>query len=182
MKPSKPSSPAGKPRKGPGFLEAIVALSILVSLSGVVMPAVGEQVVEARTNRAHADMLEISAGLAHYSNDTRFLPTGVQGRTNVAWLYGPGVIPAGHEFGTGGEARALDDALLNASFGGEAWNGPYVAHLEPDPWGHAYLVNVEGWINQREHAIVVSAGPDGIVETAPDDTHPAGDDLVYRMD
>jgi hypothetical protein len=154
----------------------------LVSLSGVVMPAVGEQVVQARTNQAYTEMIDIAEGLAHYSNDTRFLPTGVQGRTNVAWMYGPGEIPGGHQFGTGGEARSLDDALLNASLGGEAWSGPYADELQSDPWGHAYLVNVEGWINQREHAIVVSAGPDGIVETAPDATSPAGDDLLYLMD
>ena len=181
MKPSKPSTSNSK-RKGPGFLEAIVALSILVSLSGVVMPAVGEQVGQARTNQAYADMIDIAAGLAHYSKDTRFLPTGVQGRTNLAWLYGPGEIPGGHDFGTGGEARALDDALMNAALGGDAWNGPYADELSADPWGHAYLVNVEGWINQREHAIVVSAGPDGVVETAPDATAPGGDDLLYLMD
>ena len=51
-----------------------------------------------------------------------------------------------------------------------------------DPWGHAYLVNVEGWVNPREHALVLSAGPDGIVQSEADATHPAGDDLLLVID
>jgi type II secretory pathway pseudopilin PulG len=176
------TEPSKRRRKGPGFLEAIVALSILVSLSGVLMPAVGEQVMKSRVDQADKDMIDIARGLAHYSRDTLFLPTGVQGRTNVAWMYGPGEIPAGQQFGTGGEARPLADALSNDTMGGPAWAGPYIAGLTADPWGHAYLVNVDGWVNAREHAIVVSAGPDGRVQTPPTATAAVGDDLLYVMD
>jgi len=176
---SKPSTRRGK---GPGYLEALVAMSILVSLSGVLMPAVGEQVGQARVDQAYAEMIDIAKGLAQYSRDTLYLPTGVQGRTNVAWMYGPGEIPAGQQFGSGGEARPLQDALSNNTMGGDAWAGPYGGTLAADPWGHAYLVNVDGWVNAREHAVVVSAGPDGIVQTLPISSAPSGDDLLYVMD
>ncbi len=168
--------------KPSGVLEALVALSILVSLSGVLMPVVGEEVGAAREAEALGEMQSIAAGLAAYSRDTLFLPTGVRGRTNVAWLYSPGAIPAGHGFGEGGEARPLDDVLLSANMGGPGWNGPYVSDLRSDPWGNAYLVNVEGWVNVREHAMVLSAGPDGIVQTPCHATQAEGDDLLLIID
>ena len=34
-----------------------------------------------------------------YVRDTLTLPTGVEGRTNITWLYGPGHIPAEQPFG-----------------------------------------------------------------------------------
>ncbi len=167
----------------PGVLEALVALSVLMALSGLLMPVVGDQVGESRRLTALSDLQGISEGLAAYSRDTRYLPTGTEGRTNVAWLYGPGSIPAGNPFGSGIDARALDDALLNDSMGKDRWAGPYVRNgLQPDPWGHSYLVNVDGWLTERERALVLSAGPDGEVQTAADATRPAGDDLLIVLD
>jgi len=167
----------------PGMLEALVGLSVLVALSGVLMPAVAEEAGESRRISALADMQSIGEGLARYAQDTLFLPTGVQGRTNVAWLYGPGNIPAGQPFGQGGEGRALDDALLRPAMGGERWAGPYVAGgLAPDPWGNAYLVNADGWLTPQERPMVLSAGPNGVVETAADARAPGGDDLLLLLD
>jgi hypothetical protein len=167
----------------PGLLEGLVAGSVLLALSGVLMPRIGEQVGESRQLQAQSDLQGIAEGLAAFSRDTLYLPTGVQGRTNVAWLYGPGRIPAGHAFGSGGEARSLDDALLNDAMGGSHWAGPYVqGGLGPDPWGQSYLVNVDGWLTERESALVLSAGPDGIVQTAPDAARPAADDLALVLD
>ncbi len=183
-----PSAPAPAPavarkaRHRPGVLEALIALCILVSLSGVLMPAIGSEIGKARQGQVYLDMQAIASGLAAYSRDTLTLPTGVQGRTNVAWLYGPGLMPDGNSFDEGGESRPLDDALLNARMGGTGWKGPYAAALQPDPWGHAYLVNVEGWVDPREHAMVLSAGPNGRVETRPTVTRAAGDDLLLVID
>ena len=63
------------------------------------------------------------------------------------------------------------------------WKGPYVSRLGGDPWGNAYIVsigameadgtrlvaNAKGWI--------ISAGPNGILETEPDGTILGGDDI-----
>lgn len=167
----------------PGFLEAVVGLSVLVALSGVLMPVVRHEVGESRDLDAQRDMQAIAEGLAAWSRDTLFLPTGVEGRTNVAWLYGPGNIPAHQPFATGGEARSLSDVLLNPSMGGERWAGPYAqAGLHADPWGNAYLVNVDGFLSPREQAVILSAGPNGRIESAPDATKAAGDDLLITLD
>jgi hypothetical protein len=166
----------------PGFLEAVVGLSVLVALSGVLMPVVRSSVGESRGLEAQHDMQGIAEGLAAYSHDTLFLPTGVEGRTNVAWLYGPGNIPAGQPFASGGEARSLSDVLQNPSMGGERWSGPYAGPLQADPWGNAYLVNVDGFLSPRERAVILCAGPDGRIESAADATRPAGDDLLLSID
>lgn len=175
-------NPVTRTLSRPGFLEAVVGLSVLMALSGVLMPVVRMEVGENRGLTAQADMQAIQAGIAAYSRDTLILPTGVQGRTNVAWLFGPGNIPAGPALG-GGDARSLGDALLNDSMGGDRWAGPYVpGGLHPDPWGNAYLVNVDGFVSPRQRAQIVCAGPNGRVETAPDAARPSGDDLVLVID
>jgi hypothetical protein len=167
----------------PGFLEAVVGLSVLMALSGVLMPVVRQEVGESRSLQAQRDMQSIAEGLSSYSRDTRFLPTGVEGRTNVAWLFGPGHIPADHAFGSGGEARSLADVLLNPSMGGEHWAGPYArTGLHPDPWGNAYLVSVDGLVSPAQRAVILCAGPDGRIETAPDAVRPAGDDVLLSVD
>lgn len=69
-----------------------------------------------------------------------------------------------------------------------AWNGPYVTQLGLDPWGKTYIVSVgamettgrpvapgaKGWI--------LSAGPNGVLETAPDASVLGGDDIGMLVD
>ncbi|MCB9899682.1 MAG: type II secretion system protein GspG [Planctomycetes bacterium] len=164
-----------------GILEALVGLSILVSLAGVVMPIVGGEIAGSRVEQAQADMLHIVNGLHAYTDDTLFLPTGIRGRTNVSWLYGPGELPQANPFAAGGEARPLSDVLLSDAMGGPGWQGPYLEELQPDPWGRAYLVNVDGLIDARESAMVLSAGPNGICETSAHASFAAGDDVVLPI-
>ncbi len=168
-------------KKKLGWLEGVVGLSVIVALAGVVTPIVGGSTVQQSEDTAQGQMLQILDGLAAYSRDTLYLPTGNQGRTDVSWLYGPGVIPSGNPFASGGEARPIEEALLTPAMGGRNWKGPYLDELLPDPWGNAYLVNVDGLVDTREEAMVLSAGPDGVVQTAAWDRHPAGDDLLLLM-
>jgi len=168
-------------RRPPGLLEALVGLSILVSLSGIVMPIVGAEMSASPEEQALLDMQHIVNGLRDYSQDTLYLPTGDEGRTNVSWLYGPGAVPSDNPFAAGGEARTLDDVLLDGGMGGNKWQGPYLDAVPTDPWGRAYLVNVDGLVDGRERAMVLSAGPDGTVETAPDADRAAGDDIQLPL-
>jgi prepilin-type N-terminal cleavage/methylation domain-containing protein len=75
-----------------------------------------------------------------------------------------------------------------------SWRGPYVSKVGPDPWGRAYIVHTgamqrngcpvgspaacaaplaagRGWI--------LSAGPDGNIDTGPNVTELAGDDIGH---
>jgi type II secretory pathway pseudopilin PulG len=171
----------GRKRRKAGVLEALVAMSILVSLSGVLMPAVSTRLSGARAEEAILDMQRIASGIAQYSQQTLTYPTGKNGRTNVACLYGPGSIPSS-SFGQGSESRPLEDVLMTNAMGGDAWAGPYVDGLQADPWGNAYLVNAEGWVLPGHHAMIVSAGPDGIVQTTSKDIEAAEDDILLIVD
>ncbi|MBI4609178.1 MAG: prepilin-type N-terminal cleavage/methylation domain-containing protein [Candidatus Rokubacteria bacterium] len=69
-----------------------------------------------------------------------------------------------------------------SSTGTVIWRGAYVARLHADPWGNNYIIsvgameasgspivpNAKGWI--------LSAGPNGVLETAPTDLTLGGDD------
>ena len=171
-----------QPRRRSGrVLEILVALSILICVAGVTIPIIGAEMRASREERALEDMADILGGLRAYTHDTLFLPTGERGRTNVVWLWGPGEIPDNQHFALGGDGRPLQDVLLTNSLGGPGWQGPYVGELQPDPWGHAYLVNVDGLVDGRETPMILCAGPDGIVDTAPDARVVAGDDIALPL-
>lgn len=63
------------------------------------------------------------------------------------------------------------------------WRGPYLRHLTLDPWGRAYVVSVGAMEHDGSPIVpgakgwVLSAGPNGILETAPDAPALAGDDI-----
>ena len=77
---------------------------------------------------------------------------------------------------------------------GTGWNGPYLSgEIDADPWGHAYLVNVgvlgggpsSGDARVACAVFVLSAGPNGIVETPyrqpSSNARACGDDVVVRI-
>ncbi len=180
--PTDTPTPAKKAGPPAGLLEALVAGCVLMSLSGIVMPIVGDEVHTGRMHTAQADTIEIAEALQDWTRSTLFLPTGRMGRTNIAWLYGPGEIPVGNPYTEGGDGAPLADALLNDTMAGDRFVGGYIGELRPDPWGHAYLVNADGWLDHRERAVVLSAGPNGRVDTMPESIYAQGDDILYPLD
>ncbi len=74
----------------------------------------------------------------------------------------------------------------------KTWNGPYYGADKADPWGHKYLCNIGklyDWNSDNDVPIsavfVLSAGPNGIIETSPDqflsEFTAGGDDIVSRV-
>ena len=94
-----------------------------------------------------------------------------------------------------GKADSLARQLItNASSyptsGGRAWKGPYVDAIPAlDPWGRSYLVNIANAdpdAATNKWVVVISAGPDGNLETAADTLGTAnptvgGDDVIARV-
>src|SRR5262249_31030273 len=72
------------------------------------------------------------------------------------------------------------------SFPKAAFRGPYLAHLDTDPWGNQYLLNA-GNLNNTFHAFIISAGPNGSLETTKNQTNTTpitigGDDIISVID
>lgn len=78
----------------------------------------------------------------------------------------------------------------------KVWKGPYVANVSLDPWGHTYIVHVGAMeengipviINSLQNSLgsfdrpegwILSAGPDGLLQTSPTDTVLSGDDIGF---
>jgi len=68
------------------------------------------------------------------------------------------------------------------------WNGPYIESLasKRDPWGNNYLVYVKAMHtystgSTKEYGWIISAGPNGILETAVTAKDLAGDDIGVML-
>jgi hypothetical protein len=134
-------------------------------------------------SRAFGDCQRIAAALTQYVRDTRLFPTGPGGDETVRFLVGDGALPTGNPFddaccsGSPGAGARLADYLTDGTLnGGPRWRGPYLESLGSDPWGHAYLVNVHGYYT-AESVWILSAGPNGVIDTRPGSTTVAGDDV-----
>lgn len=111
-------------------------------------------------------------------------------------LVGAGTIPpvsgqGATEWTTplGPQVGLLDDQLITNAAGyassgegyGGGWRGAYLeSAVRADPWGQRYAVNVKAMRILGADIIVLSAGPDGIVESQfeVDGLPTGGDDIV----
>lgn len=71
---------------------------------------------------------------------------------------------------------------------GRRWQGPYLTWLGLDPWGKAYIVSVGAMepggqpVAPRAKGWILSAGPNGVIDTAPDAAALGGDDIGLIFD
>jgi hypothetical protein len=86
--------------------------------------------------------------------------------------------------------QLITNASAYPNTGGRAWKGPYVDAIPPmDPWGRSYLVNIANAdpdAATNKWVVVISAGPDGNLETAASTLATAnpvagGDDVIARV-
>ncbi|MFT7465629.1 MAG: hypothetical protein ACI9EF_003998, partial [Pseudohongiellaceae bacterium] len=86
------------PKRRSRVLEGVIGLGLLLGLAGVVGPGVADTMEKGRQTSSLAQLQHVVDGLRSYSRDTLTLPTGIKGRTNVSWLYGPGTLPLDNPF------------------------------------------------------------------------------------
>ncbi len=154
---------------------AIGGLSLILTW---LVPILAEERGDALADRALETCRRIAAAVSQYREDTGFAPSGPLGDGSKAWLHGNGVLPSPNVLDRG-ESAPLDTFLVagNPAITGESWRGPYLRPVEPDPWGRAYVVDARSFPGSSERIWVVSAGPDGSIETRAEDSEPRGDDV-----
>jgi prepilin-type N-terminal cleavage/methylation domain-containing protein len=196
------------------LIELTVVLAVIVTLALVLTPAITNFINDARVARTRNDVQTVAAAIIQVYKDTGHFPqwttanAGGPGTTanKVDLLVSPGNVPAvatanlwttgttdtfARQLMTNGPAYALKTA--GSQFG---WNGPYLSsEMGADAWNNRYMVNIgsidttQGVTGQggvtKSAEWVISAGPDGAIETAPAQSVTtallAGDDIGTRV-
>lgn len=135
----------------------VAALVTILLLTFVVPPLAARHVHQQRIAAAEADVARIAEEFA--------VPSGAAGAARL--FHGPGAIP-----------RSAPEAAWLAGISAAPLPG-FASPLGPDPWGNHYVVSITG----HGAVCVLSAGPNGIVETpnpsvAPPHSAAPGDDVV----
>ena len=170
--------------RGFNFVEALVTVAILVTLAGVVVPMVTVHDVDEPTSATDpsADLADIATALGSFVNDTRTFPTGTGGAASYHYLFSDGIQPDHNPFASGPGAHVAR-FLVDVADRPDGWAGPYLRRsIGPDPWGRAYVVNVNGYFSSMERVVVLCAGPNGRIDTTPSSTIAGGDDQIVVLE
>jgi prepilin-type N-terminal cleavage/methylation domain-containing protein len=196
------------------LLEIIVVLAVLGALAAIMTPVVFRYIDDANVSRAQGDTTTIAAAINKMYKDTGRWPVKASGVDNTAWAVGtdpsiltsntgctsastvtvcdtnaPGVGTTAWSYAARGDSltrHLVTNAAGYAVTGNKKWLGPYLDNVSAtDPWGRSYVVNINGAATNKK-VIVVSAGPDGILQTDWADAvetaaTAAGDDIVARV-
>jgi hypothetical protein len=181
--------------------EVTVALMIVSALSAAVSPVVGDLVGDARQVQVASDLNTLAVTFTKFSYDARMTGSADRHWQRADVLVGEGLAPAvadgidaawAGEPGRGRAGRLVDHLQSNAAgyetpgverpaLGLRGWRGPYLSPgINPDAWGHRYVMNVASWSQRRGPLVLLSAGPNGVIETPFDaiGAVPGGDDLI----
>lgn len=183
--------------RGFSVAEVTMILTALSILSAAAAPTLNGYVEDTKLVRAAHDVGTLAVSLVRMFNDVAAERNTAQGWASYDVLVGGGATPAALGAGTDAwaspaDAKAvgvLDDHLITnaasytqrprgATFG---WRGAYLDQpVQPDPWGNRYAVNVRAMRSSNFDTLVLSAGPDGLVESAfeLDGLLTQGDDIV----
>lgn len=183
------------------LIEVIVILAVIAILVAILTPTVLKYIADAQQVRAEEDVKIINTMLNDLIKDTGQYP-GNKLFTSVTrpFICGPGDIPTTGTIwcdNTGPNFRPLSNHLIindpdesggaptaadYRSSGKFRWKGPYIQGLNEDPWGNAYAINASTLVGGDTNPTwVISAGPDGVFQTATTATTLSGDDVGTRV-
>jgi len=172
--------------RGFSLAEVTIMLMTLSVLTAAMSPAIGDYVNDARHIKVADDVRMLAVTFSRFAFDAAKASTSDRDWHGYDVLVGEGLAP---ELGQGGDAAwvldldqhgvgRLDDHLITNAAGYNTsadnpeaiwvrgWRGPYVGSgITPDPWGHRYAINVGGWSRRGAHVVVLSAGPNGQIES-----------------
>lgn len=174
-----------KNESGFTLIEVIVVASIIAILAGILVPLIFKEIDEAKQTRAKADVASISQAMLVMRKDTGQWPVTGTCAAGTTLLYGSGTVPTLGTGWDGATGTATYDSTLSQDSGPcwpTTWKGPYIATVDKDPWGHAYVTNAAAMVASGTPPIwIISAGPDGALQTATTDLTQQSDDIGIRI-
>lgn len=148
--------------QGVGILASAGVIMLAVA---VVVPGEDSRLRDARLRIAIADIQGIGAAFVEVASTAEATATAKLGVVPSVW-YGPGELPQSTQV-----KEAVRWPLRETITHGEH---PPIDRVPVDPWGRAYIIigfNEQAWK-------VLSAGPDGVLDTTSQSTDGAtGDDI-----
>lgn len=172
-------------QKGFTLIEVIVVAGIIAVLAGILVPLIFKEIDESKITRASADVRSISSALIVLKKDTGQWPITASCTPTVTLLQGGGTLPtfALPSWNTAGEGWFQDYLTMdtNGCWPGGIWKGPYMASVPADPWGNRYVINADAFLSPTTAIWIISAGPNGVVDTDVGDTVKAQDDIALRL-
>jgi hypothetical protein len=173
----------------------MTVLTAVTILSGAAAPAVNDYVEQAKRVRVRHDVDTLAVTLMRMANDTPAQAMAPGGWATYDLLVSEGAVPEASGAAAGWTATRedsvgrLDDHLIYNDgryprperYGAFGWRGPYLQQtVAADPWGIRYGVNVHAMRTPDLDTVVLSAGPDGRVDSpfAVDGLPTRADDVV----
>jgi prepilin-type N-terminal cleavage/methylation domain-containing protein len=195
---------SGRGNKGFTLIEVVVVVAVIAILAAILTPFITKYIEDSRAARARNEAQVVAAAVTNFYKDlsrwpnlgptgaavtglysgtianpvTPAPPTGFNGITGAGWA---ALVwdPLWNHLVTNGGLRYPNAAALE-----NRWQGSYATQLPRDPWGRPYVINVGtlSLTGTPPPAVwVLSAGPDGIIQTAMTAASTAGDDVGYRI-
>lgn len=193
---------SAKGRAGFTLVEILAVLGIIAILAAVTTPAVIKHLQDSKVTRATHDVDLIGAALTGFYKDLGHWPTHndtnhSSGDQEIRILWTADGKNPGQAQGVRWTNLTPRDTFENqlvlntpnnraqnayTTTGDAKWAGPYQLRFKCDPWGNRYLCNVRAFHpGITDPAWVISAGPDGILQTRTSDLTIQGDDLGFML-
>lgn len=159
--------------KGFTLIEVIVVAGIIAVLAGILVPIIFKEIDESKLTRAMADTKSISTALTVLKKDVGEWPVSANCNASATELIGAGdhTILTLHASWDGSIPVTYDNFLATnpGCWAAGIWKGPYMATVTKDPWGRPYVTNAADFLTDNP-VWILSAGPDGTIDTAITDT------------
>ncbi len=198
------------------LIEVVVVLAIISVIAAFLTPMLFDYLKESKVIRGKADVRNIAAAITNFNRDMGVWPVykdspfKVDCATVLVLVTDGNDATEGSSVGTwnytwgtaAGTFQSLKGVLHDGKFATgtntyisqvkdpNEWKGPYMSDFKADPWGNKYYVSTEGLKpGSTKAAFVLSAGPNGLIETniQQEATGGAttftvlGDDIAYRI-
>lgn len=157
----------------------LLTVGLIAALATTVVPVLSADREDILRDDALEDCSRIAAALRQFSADTGLMPSDLEAGIGDLHLVGPGLVPGGIA-----DDAVRDDLLdmcltrTDLADTSSTWNGPYMMSLREDPWDRAYVVTPS---TEGDSPWILSAGPNGVIETDRLSRTIRGDDVGVRL-